>query len=515
MDRSLQGLRRNWLRVLLAAALCVVCVAYLIDATSQAPTRHAVSVTPPEQYFAPLWQRILGSDKALNSAMLAELGNLANSDLTAPDARAVSVLADRLAIAQLSGAGRASFGTYFAGAAPPLCTAVHIEATSPAQLPVTRAAPGSVVTRYSKVAIVYRASCPSPANTDRVLYLYFAHTTAWAPVHDFSVPGFLAISTQNPSPTPPDWALHSFSTCGASSNATYRDLIVVVDAFEIMCADAQRAGVSLVLSSALRTPSEQAALFAQAVATYGSVSAATRWVAYATATTCSSRHCAGTALDIADTDTPALDWLHQIVGCISGVTVVLNQSSCPSGSLSLSRMQRYGFVNPDPQIPSYLDFVLPTYGSIQNSCSPPSSLSVPQIIASVFRCRLEAAGIDPTTTATEVASALVVSRCESSWNPAALAFGGRWLTTPDPATNRTYDNAGVFMLSSTQARTYVPGGPAARTSTSASANGAASLWLTTRSWAAFGCATGHGAFDAGPVLPQYGGPPLPAWSLAF
>jgi hypothetical protein len=58
--------------------------------------------------------------------------------------------------------------------------------------------------------------------------------------------------------------------------------------------------------------------------------------------------------------------------------------------------------------------------------------------------------------------------------------------------------------------------PSTLTDPVVNANAAASLWLTSRSWERWGCATGHGeVFESGPVLPAYGGADLPAWSKEY
>lgn len=521
MDRSVAALARHRvLSALIALSLVGSLILYATNATTSAPRAQGsfTSATPATQFFSPWWTQALGSDQGIGPAQIALLNDARRSNLAPADVAALTALLGAIAKAQLDGTNRSAHPEYFPpNAAAPECANAHILAVAPVQLPVNQiTALGQSVT-YAKAAVVYTASCPAlPLRTPQVIYLYARHAATWSPIPAWKIPGAYAPDA-GASPTPPSWRLKHFSSCGSPSNSEYRDLIVVVDAFELLCQDALRHGVSLRIASAFRTPKEQAELFAEAVSQYGSISAASHWVAPATATSCASRHCAGAAIDLVDSDQHAIDFVSAVVGCVSHAAVTLGPTSCPSTSSPITRLERYGFIQPAPQIPSYLAFALSDVGTPNSlsQCSPPQSLSVPQIIASVFRCRLSAAQVTPVLVATTVQEALVVSRCESDWNPGAQAFAGQWRNTPNPLYNRTFTNAGVFMLDRAEAKTYMaPGGSVSNAVDSA--NAAASMWLTTRSWQMYGCATGRGIFDTGgPVLPQYQGPPLPLWTQSF
>ena len=487
-----------------------------------APSSPPVVVVPPTQFTSAWWTTNLGGDLPFGPTQIASLNDRSQSDLAPGPARAAATLATRIATAQVTGQGRSSYPDYFAsGQDPATCTSIQVLAAAPLALPV-RVAPTAPINTagWSKTAVAYHATCSGEAATPptdlQVTYVYAQWTgTGWTPTPSYLVPGAAAIDPPA-SPTPPAWDLTHFTTCGDPANAQFQDLIIVVDAFEAACTAAAAHGVHLRLASALRTPAAQAALFAQAVRVYGSVARARQWVEPATATSCASKHCSGTALDLVDTNAAGLTYLHAIVGCVTTAGYAAGPGPCPAGTTAVQRLQRYGFATPAAHIPAYLVFVLPTTTpATLNLCTPSEALPVPQIVASVFRCRLLAAGVPAADTQVQVSSALVVSRCESQWNTGAKAFGGAWSQTPNPTTGKTYTNAGLFLWSNDQATRYLPGGPGSLGDPVASANGAASLWLATRSWASYGCATGHGVFDTGPVLPQYGGPPLPGWALSF
>ena len=509
MDRSLQGLAKRF-----ALVLCTLFLGAALLSSCSNPPAPAAPPTPPAQYQSPWWTNVLGTDQALTPATLAPLGDLRKSDLSSQDATALASMAKVLAAAELSGQGRDEFPSYFAGYSPQACKDVVVHTASPVSLPVST---GSAVdtTQWAKILVTYSAVCPhSPltASDIQVMYIYAHLTSSWQPVHEYQVPG-----SQNADPAladtaPADWQMTHFSTCGNPANAQFRDLVAVVDSFELMCAAAEKAGVHISITAGFRTQAEQAALFEQAISVYGSAAKARQYVAFANSHVCESRHCAGAAITVSD-DSQALTWLHATVGCISNTAITLGPKSCQASDVSISRLQRYGFASPAPQIPSYLDYVLPTSPTTQN-CNPPASYSSPQIIAAVFRCRLAAAGIPAETVKNVVASALVVSACESEWNPNARAFAGKWATTPYPVDGRTYTNEGLFMINQADAETYgISGAP--MTDPVANANAAASMWLASNSFEDFGCATGRGVFDHGPVLPYFGGPALPSWAFAY
>lgn len=500
------------------AAAAVAAAGYWTTTGSTDPyaPHGAAPIAAPEVYQAPGWEAVLGGDTAPTASTWATLGDPARSDLPPADAAVLADLGRRVTVADLTGAGRdALAGLYPPASGTPAtvrCTRVQLLASAAAKLPV--AGPG----RYAKVLTAWTGTCgptdPGAADTPQVTYTY-AHATAagWQPVRAWAVP-VAAPPTTDPQAVaePADWQLTALTGCG-TGNSTFRARLEVAPAFAAMCRAAATDGVTLTVESAYRSRAEQAKLFTDAVNYYGSPDAARRWVAYADSTTCTSKHCAGTAINVVPTPA-ALRWLTATVGCDTGGQIVA-ATSCAVGSTVVPRSARYGFIAPASQVPGYYEFVVPLTadGPAPADCNP-AGVSVAQMVASIFRCRLSLAGVRPDVTADVVAQALVVSRAESGWNAAARAYAGRFAVDPNPADGKTYTQAGVFLISAAVADAgWVPGGKDALTDPVANINGAASLWLATRGFEQFGTATGRGAgFTAGPVLPQYGGPPLPKWA---
>lgn len=512
MDRSLEGLRQLGSR-LLGGVLSVVLAAVLLTACSS-PRPEGSSALPPSQYQSGWWTGQLGGDQPVGAAQIGVLNDLAHSDLSPGNAKLLAELGRVAGLAEFQGSGRESFAGYFSTSAPALCTGVSVTSSSPVVLPVNT--PGGInTTNWAKILVTYTGRCQGSAlraNDVQAAYFYAVLNGGWELVHEYQVPGSSNVDPVGVDASPASWQMQHFSNCGSPGNREFQDLIVVVAAFEVMCRDAQAQGVHLVVASAYRTRAEQAALFSRAVSVYGSEAKARQYVAFADGAVCTSRHCAGAALDLSS-DHGGLAWAHAVVGCLAGHTISLGTKSCPRGATPIQRLERYGFAAPAVQIPEYLEFVLATSSAPQN-CSPPPATSVATKVASIWRCRLQLAGVSPAETRRVVAAAEVVSLCESGWNPAARAYGGTWSTTPNPVDGKTYTNQGVFMISAHQAARFAPPG-ASMLEPVANINAAANLWLATRSFAAFGCATGHGSFDHGPVLTEYGGPPLPTWAYSY
>lgn len=496
-------------------------------------------IATPAQYAAPSWRTLLGGDQPRTSATWSALSAARNSDLPRHDDLEAATLAREVLRAELTGVGMGHWPAYFPkGATSPYgrCRHLRVLATSAQNLPVdphasapSNLAPAVSPDAFAKVLVVWQASCTRPPYDPRavgkrveppaVSYLYEERTAhGYVPIQEWQVPGAVTNGTASVAATPPSYDLTTLSSCGSPKNATKQVLIEVADAWDALCNAAARRGVDLVVTSALRSPAEQAALFRRAVSFYGSTAEAKHWVAYANATSCTSEHCAGTAIDVSPTKA-ALGFLDAIVGCKApNGKIHLGPTACAKTSAPVLRLQRYGFVSPLPYEPWYLAFALPLAGDPSSgaaACSPPSSDPIPAMVAAIFACRLSTAGRSPKTVREAIAEAEVVSRCESGWNSAAKAFGGRYQSAPDPANGRVYSQAGVFMLSKAEANAYVPGGYANDLNPIDNINGAAAIYLSDSGWGAFGCATGRSSgFDSGPVLPAYGGPALPGWALA-
>ena len=231
----------------------------------------------------------------------------------------------------------------------------------------------------------------------------------------------------NPGSPSPD-ELDTFTGECHPSNATWQARIETVAAFTAMCRAAASDGVTLQLNSAYRSPARQHQLFRSAVARYGSESAARKWVAWSDGTSCSSRHCSGQALDISRAH-GAHTWLHTTAGCWHPTGQIdMGRTSCPTGTRPVRNGNLYGFVAPMDHEPWHWEIGIPLAGYIDDpnagpgntgyaDCSPSSTQQIPAIVAQIFRCKLRAAGYPEDRVTTIVAEALMVSKCESSWDP--------------------------------------------------------------------------------------------------
>jgi hypothetical protein len=468
-----------------------------------------VPVATPAAYESSWWSSALGGDVPVGAKQVAILSDEADSGLAAGTYQSLVSLGRSGAVAELAGTGRSAFGSYFSGAAPALCSDTKILAVAPVSLPVAQAG-GTNTTNWAKILVLYDASCsgsPIGASSAQVLFLYGRLSLTWKLVHEYQIPGS---SNSDPATnvSPASWQMTTFSSCAGSGQS---DLIVVVDAFNLMCTAAATDGVALTVTSGWRTAAQQAALYAEAIKEYGSAAKAKQFVSPATDSSCTSLHCAGVAVDVAPTK-KALTWLYATVGCIEASKVVIGPTSCGTNQAVL-RMERYGFGAPAAQVPEYLEYLLPTTSATQN-CNPAADTPVPVMVAQIWRCVLEENSVSAAMAKTVVASAEVVSLCESGWNADAVAFGGKWTKVVNPTTGKLVTNSGVFMLSDQEMRQYASLGSSGLNAV-ANINAGAQLWVASSSFESFGCATGHGTFDAGPALPQYGGPPVPSWAYAY
>jgi hypothetical protein len=470
---------------------------------------------PPAQFFTDQWSTAIGGDEAPDASDWKALEDFSTSGLGA-DAAKVADLARKVVTSDLTGQGRTAFAGYWpdpATAGKP-CTDLTVLASSPAKLPATDGQD------RAKVLVAVKGTC-DPVWLDTsggyaAVYVYATSTDdGWQPVREWTLPGSTTTTADGTAAALDEWDLSSLGTCGDPGNAAFKARILAAEAWKVMCADAAKAKVTLKVTDAYRTPAQQGALFDEAIRFYGSEAEARRHVAFTQGQTCTSKHCAGLAIDV--TAGAGLTWLNQTVGCATTSGVTLGASSCPAGAHPVARMQRYGFAVTAAANPDHLEFTLPVTddaSTVASDCSPESD-NVPAVVAAVFRCRLQTAGLAPDVVRQTTAEALVVSRCESGWNPAVKAFGGRYTTQKHPSYGRTYTEHGLFMLPA-GLDGWIPGGKDAASSAVAGANAAASVWLAQRGWALFGCATGDGVgAGTGPVLPAYGGPALPTWTSQY
>lgn len=321
---------------------------------------------------------------------------------------------------------------------------------------------------------------------------------------------------------PAEWELKNFSDCGDPANTSHRARIELVDLFEVMCRDAEADGVRLRIVSAWRSPQHQQRLWDRAVDRYGDPAVAARWVARPRADgSCSSRHCSGTAIDLAvESDPVAQRWLHTVVGCWGGEGILVDADGgrCPAGWVLIKRVQLYGLIFPLSWEPWHLELGVPL-GTRAVDCDPPAGTPVPGIVASIFRCRLRQAGFSDAEADRVAAEAVVVSRCESGWEPAALAFGGRYVDRPHPVTGQRYTARGVFQFIRSSGDRWIRGGWEAADDPVASTHAAVDYWLAVRSsggrgWEPWACAAANDGFARRSVLPGWPGGPveLPEWA---
>lgn len=503
------SLLRRRPRLLCTAAVLTAAGAWWL--LSNADEEPAPAPAAPYEYSAPQWEKLLAGDGEFTADRYTQLAAY-HPGLSATEAGEAVNTAAPVLVADLTRQGRSAWPSYW----PPSpttttpavvrCSDTKVLGGSAADLPVSGpgASPGE---RWVKAVIAFSGTCGEveyTAQAPGIEHVYLTKTgNAWTPVREWLIPRVDA-ATWAP---PEDWQLAALGSCATSDDGARVLRTLAARAADQMCADAREAGVVLVVADTYRTRQEQQTLFNKAVGFYGDEETARQWVAFADDTVCLSRHCAAVALNV-EPDNSALTWLQEVVGCHSqGRTVV--SSTCSNGQSPVRRAQTYGFVAPVDRIPGYLEFVLPVDdGAALSDCNP-SGVGADVIVSSVFRCRLERAGVAPDQVERVVTEALVVSRCASQWNPSAQVFAGQYAHQPHPENGRLYTEAGLFALRGELTDTgWIPapgvGDPVA------SAHAAANLWLATRGWEQFPCATGTDpGLPGGPVLPQYGGPPLP------
>jgi hypothetical protein len=149
-------------------------------------------------------------------------------------------------------------------------------------------------------------------------------------------------------------------------------------------------------------------------------------------------------------------------------------------------------------------------------CVVPANWSVPEQVGALWRCELAAAGVPASEAARLAADAVTLSHCESSWNASALAYAGRFRSTPHPVTGRTHSEAGVFQLSAVDVELFVPGGAPAALDSQANIVGAARLFLSR--YLTGGRLAGFSPWPcATRVLPGFPDGPdtLPAWAWRY
>lgn len=150
-----------------------------------------------------------------------------------------------------------------------------------------------------------------------------------------------------------------------------------------------------------------------------------------------------------------------------------------------------------------------------------NSNDVPRVVADIFRCRLAEAGYTETDAKRIAVEAVVISHCESKWDPNAVVFDGRYLNRRH-ANGNFYSAAGVFQFIRKTADEYVDGGYAQVTNPRRNIDAAARLYLANRErgaggWEDWACAAANDGFKVGSVLPGWPGGPaaLPSWAAKY
>ena len=143
--------------------------------------------------------------------------------------------------------------------------------------------------------------------------------------------------------------LRTYAECGSGTNENDKRLgwSVTVERFDALCADAEAAGQGIKIVSAWRDQDTQNRLWAEAVTKYGSADKAAKWVARpGPGGSCTSNHCTGTAIDIAQGD--ALEWMREHVACgavtdSNDLIMVPDRTTCYGHERPVMRVELYGF----------------------------------------------------------------------------------------------------------------------------------------------------------------------------
>ncbi len=319
---------------------------------------------------------------------------------------------------------------------------------------------------------------------------------------------------------PEEWELEHFSACGYATNADKTARVEVVLAFEQMCQAALADGVKLGIIYGYRSIELQSQLWESRISREmasgktrtEAEAAARKWVAPPGR----SQHNRGIAIDLnTSRDAAVYKWIHTPVGCYSPPDALrLGVTDCNGNEEVVKRAQLYGFVLPLDHEPWHIELgitITPITAGLSD-CNPNGGLSVPEMIGAIFRCRLDEAGYSPADRERIVAEAVVVAKCESGWHTDVIAYGGRYLHTPNPATGKYYSAKGVFQFIKTSAERWIPGGWANADDPVLNIDGAVRYYMWEREqgregWQPWSCRNTY--------LPQYGGNSIPSWAYNY
>lgn len=473
------------------------CVAVLVGlaATGCTAGEPVVSTVALRGFAPPEWEAVLGGDSKQDpttiGAQLDALSNIVDAGAARDAARAAW-------LGEL-GAGPAVAGYHLATPVA-ACTQVRVLGVSPWE-----ASPG-----VAKAAVAWQGACQNDIDAldavlVRVAYVYLVRDEGrWVAVQ----PGEAPQPAERPaSGDVGAWMLEEL-VC--SNGATAR--IEVARAWAELCADAAAAGIEVIAEVGYRSAVDQQRLWDEAVEAYGRTEAARR-VAHSDGAACSSRHCAGEALDVSGSE--ALSWLGQTVACVAvsgtndGARRDVTDGTCRPDERTVARREQYGFRAPLAMSPGHLEWGLALVDA-GDECNDSPARAVPAMVAAVWRCELRSRGA---ANASEVAAqAVAVAECASGFSPGARVLDGRYAIEPHPVSRRTYRGQGVFGLDPDVVGRLVAGGDA--TDAWANTTAAVRWWMLERAagrsgWGPFVCTSDDGVLEN--VLA--GG--APAWAREY
>lgn len=496
--------------LLLAAGIFLVFLVVNISNDSDKVSEPAT--IDPSTWFAPQWESLLGGDSPTPGSGSIDYNAInAATDMQPKDRAEVSNLAVSVSYASASGEGQKQFGTYFAKnhaevvntGSKIYCTEVSIKAVSPFLLPMSPS--GSFV----KVLVLWQGNCPkppSPVAVDKnapvyVSFIYLAKSDSlprntpnegsiWAPVR------LAELSKVSSWPRPRSaplnsWELSEIKNCVSGKILARPE---VVAAYEALCEESKRQGVSLMAIEGYRSPKYQQELYAKAVKEYGSERAARSKVAFSDGYSCESLHCAGEALDLRP-DKKVVEWLSSTAACIYGDGSIY-APPCPKDATSIKMLERFGFIAPNREHLYHIEFSLGTLSvdaETYGDCTP-GGVPVPNRVSLVFRCRALEAGLGLQEAERISKEAYLVAQCSSRFESGFASFEGRFRQTPNPSTGFTDDRVGIFGLSGEIAARWLMAGESLYSAT-ANIDAAARIYVEERSWGRWGwdlfaCATG-------------------------
>ena len=495
-----------------------VCAMLLLAAACSSGQEDSVT-EDPGLYITDKWMLVLGGDDpdqlGLTDTKIEPLNQpdqLSGLDFQRRS-QAIDV-ASRFVVADVTGSGRQIWSAMWPDGnhvknlsiLNRTCTAIDIHAADPQPLPG--------INNWYKTPVIWSSQegCPDSVSEDptgRAVEWVYLHAVGeeFLPVRLGEVPGN-ALLELGDSQTIPQWAVDELQCVGGGVLYARAE---VASAWNVMCNDARSQGIELVAVDALRSAEVQEKRFADAVEFFGNEEAASQFVAQAGDGSCASRHCAGEAIDVLESQV-ALEWLNTPVRCRNQNVKLAD--GCV-GTSPVARSTTYGFTATLEHSPQHYDFVIPLPSVADTPCGVISGTQTLQIVSTVWECRLSQAGYTLEERQTIVAEALVVAQCASNFDPRYRAFDGAYEAVAHPVTGQTYARSGIFGLP--PAWTYaMVGSQVNLDNPGVAASAAVQLWIDEEEagrngWEPFGCAVGDEFQN--PILPAYGGPEIPQWAI--